>query len=73
MSREFVPYEKRIPADYLIYRAECAMAVDRMVGICLECEDEAYGVEPDARCYTCESCGAKAVFGAEEIVMMGVL
>lgn len=42
------------------------------VGFCLACGAEAYGVEPDAHEYTCESCGAKKVYGAEELLIMGV-
>ena len=30
-------------------------------GYCLKCHSEAYGVEPDARRYECEKCGAHAV------------
>ena len=40
-------------------------------GFCLGCGDEAYNVEPDAREYTCEGCGAPKVYGAEELVLMG--
>lgn len=40
------------------------------VGFCRKCCAEAYGVEPDARRYECESCGEKAVYGAEELVLM---
>lgn len=40
-------------------------------GFCLACGAEAYGVEPDARRYTCEECGAKQVYGAEELLIMG--
>ena len=40
-------------------------------GFCLACEEEAYGVEPDARGYTCESCDAKKVYGIEELLLMG--
>lgn len=40
------------------------------VGFCLACGDEAYGVEPDARCYECEGCGAPEVYGAEELLIM---
>lgn len=39
-------------------------------GICLACGEDAEGVEPDAREYTCESCGADRVYGAEELVFM---
>lgn len=38
-------------------------------GFCLECGEEAYGVEPDAREYECEVCGVNSVFGAEEILI----
>ena len=38
-------------------------------GFCLICGNVAEGVEPDARNYTCESCGAEQVFGIEELVM----
>lgn len=40
------------------------------IGFCIECGSEQYGCEPDARNYKCEDCGAKKVFGAEEILMM---
>lgn len=42
-------------------------------GICLVCGIEAEGVEPDARRYTCEACGAPAVYGAEELLIMVAL
>ena len=40
------------------------------MGFCIACGEDAYGVEPDARRYVCESCDAKAVYGAEELLMM---
>lgn len=40
-----------------------------ITGVCISCGEEQYGVEPDARGYTCEGCGAPKVYGAEEIVM----
>ena len=40
-------------------------------GGCLKCGFEAYGVEPDARHYECEECGHDAVFGLEELLLMG--
>lgn len=40
-------------------------------GICLACGEIQYGgVEPDARRYTCESCGEDEVYGLEEAVVM---
>lgn len=38
-------------------------------GFCIVCAAEAEGVEPDARKYKCESCGARAVYGAEELLI----
>lgn len=39
-------------------------------GFCIACGAEADGCEPDAREYECEACGEKAVYGAEELVLM---
>lgn len=41
-------------------------------GFCLVCGLEVDGVEPDAQNYTCESCGAGQVFGAEELLIVVV-
>lgn len=49
-----------------------AVEEDENTGFCLACGDEAYSVEPDARNYTCESCGESKVFGASELLIMGV-
>ena len=37
-------------------------------GFCMSCGAQQGGCEPDAREYECESCGANAVYGAEEIM-----
>ena len=39
-------------------------------GFCLACGIEVDGVEPDARHYQCESRGERAVYGAEELLLM---
>ena len=52
--------------DYRYLRSEYG-------GICLACGEEAWETEPDARNYTCEYCGAKQVFGIEELLMMGAV
>lgn len=41
-------------------------------GFCLACGEDADSCEPDARNYRCECCGEEQVFGAEEVMMMGV-
>ena len=50
---------------------EAAQSDDYM-GFCTACGSEAYGVEPDARRYTCDECGADAVYGAEELLITQV-
>ena len=45
---------------------------DSNEGYCLACAEKAYGVEPDARKYNCESCNMPKVYGAEELLMMGL-
>jgi len=46
-----------------------AVGEDDCLGFCMKCGDEASGVEPDARKYTCDSCGEPGVYGAEEILL----
>lgn len=41
-------------------------------GFCLACGERAYGVEPDARRYECDCCGALSVYGAEELILQGM-
>ena len=43
---------------------------DEYEGICLACGEDAHGVEPDARKYECESCGAEKVYGCQELLLM---
>lgn len=40
------------------------------LGFCTACGKKAEGCDPDARGYTCESCGKPAVYGAEELLVM---
>lgn len=46
---------------------------DENMGICRECGETQSGVEPDAEEYTCEACGEQAVYGAEQLLLMGVI
>ena len=54
------------PIDRIIQ----AIKDDDNIGFCIACGEEVYGVEPDARCYECESCGELKVYGAEELLLM---
>lgn len=46
-------------------------ASEMFEGRCIACGAAADGCEPDAREYGCESCGEQAVYGLEELLMMG--
>lgn len=59
----------KITADRVVEAVERGMSSLDNPGFCIACGDEAEGCEPDARKYRCESCGAHAVFGAEELLM----
>lgn len=48
-----------------------ACEADDHIGFCISCGEEHYGIEPDARKYECESCGERAVYGAEECLISG--
>ena len=46
---------------------------DENIGFCIECGAERESCEPDARKYQCEECGECAVYGAQEILIMGLI
>ena len=58
-----------VTPDRVMEAAERSMASLDNPGFCIACGEEAEGVEPDARRYECESCGAMAVYGAEELAL----
>ena len=60
----------KLPKGLTLEHVVEAVEADENAGFCLKCGDDAYGVEPDACNYECESCGAEQVFGAEEILLM---
>jgi len=48
-------------------------AMEDQSGFCTACGAERSGCEPDARKYECEDCGEKKVYGAEELLVMGLV
>ncbi len=56
---------------YLPTIEEVTEAAEECAGFCLACGTVADGVEPDARRYECECCGALKVYGAEECALRG--
>ena len=57
------------PKTFTLEQIEPAM--EDYIGFCTECGAEKDSCEPDARDYECDDCGAMAVYGAEELVVMG--
>ncbi len=53
--------------------ADYRAALNEHTGLCLECGAERGCCEPDARRYRCEECNARAVYGIEELMLMGLL
>lgn len=52
---------------------DAAQNDEENLGFCLNCGEEAYEVEPDARRYLCDCCGQRKVYGAQEILLMLVI
>ncbi len=46
---------------------------DSGTGWCLACGCDGIPAEPDARRYTCEECGKAKVYGAAELLLMGLV
>lgn len=67
------PYTTRSGAKQFRPVVTSDEAHEGTMGFCLACGAEVYGVEPDARKYTCESCQAPKVYGLEELALMGLL
>ena len=63
-------WHKSLTDDVILDAVERRMTALDNPGFCLICGNEAEGVEPDTRNYTCEACGAEQVFGAEELMLV---
>lgn len=61
-----------ITADRLIDAAQRRLQSLDNPGFCVACGCEQGGCEPDARRYLCETCGQRQVYGADELLIMGV-
>lgn len=47
--------------------------LDGVTGFCINCGEEKHGVEPDAENYHCDCCNENQVYGAEQILIMGLV
>jgi hypothetical protein len=59
-----------ITADRIIEAVEGQMFGLDNPGFCIKCGSDQEGCEPDARKYPCEACGERAVYGAQELLLM---
>jgi hypothetical protein len=63
---------KRRKDGTIVHTISVADAIgDNSTGRCRKCGAESTGVEPDARKYPCDECGAREVYGCPELVQMG--
>lgn len=60
---------KRKTRPITLARVTAMVRRDDYEGICTACGNTADNVEPDARGYTCETCGSPSVYGAEELLL----
>lgn len=63
------PIHKSLTIDRVMAAAEAQLFDLENPGFCTACGADADGCEPDARNYRCEECGARAVYGAEELLI----
>ena len=69
-SYDWLPIHDSVTIDRVAEAVTTEMYRLDNPGFCLACGDDADGCEPDARHYQCVSCGARAVFGAQEVLFM---
>ena len=48
-------------------------AMEECIGFCTVCGSERECCEPDACDYPCEECGENSVYGAEELLIIGLV
>jgi hypothetical protein len=61
---------KTVTLDRVMQAVQAQRSTLDNPGFCIACGEDADGCEPDARKYPCELCGKRAVYGAEELLMM---
>jgi hypothetical protein len=67
-----LPHEQQ--HRFKLEQIEPSLLSDEMAGFCLACGEQSDdNCEPDARNYKCSACGEMQVFGASEILIMGLV
>lgn len=62
-----------VEAKFTITLEDFEANLGEMLGFCVSCGEYREGCEPDARRYKCEVCGERAVYGLEELLIMGLV
>ena len=63
---------RQVDEKVTVSRVEAMLRADDNEGICVLCGADASGVEPDAEAYTCEICNQEGVYGAEQLLLLGL-
>ena len=63
----------RVPKYRTFTLTQIEEASDQQCGFCLSCGSMQENCEPDARKYRCDDCRQNQVYGAEELVLMGLM
>ena len=63
---------KSVTLGRVMAATEAEMTTLDNPGICLACGADADGCEPDAEKYECEACGCHEVYGAAQLLIMGM-
>jgi len=69
MKIDGIEVHRSISKDRIVAAAEAELSTLENPGFCICCGVDVEGVEPDARQYECEICGAPGVYGAEELLL----
>ena len=69
MNKDYDLIARKASTSVIADQVFDAIQSDDSLGFCLDCGAMAYGVEPNARHYECESCGERWVFGAQETLL----
>lgn len=59
----------KLPKGLTLDTIIAVVEADENIGFCMSCGNDQPGCEPDARKYECESCGAREVYGAQELLI----
>lgn len=72
-DKHVTKYRARAGAEQFKPSLELAMSMDcDLQGFCLACGDVADGVDPDTVKDACPNCGAYKLYGASELILMGL-